>query len=110
MNRLATRLRAGESNMFDMIEVTSLNRPDTSWRFTDAAGHEHRWFRDGKPAESYHPEGRYTVPTLKYIEDYPGDDEYPASGHSECIECGEHVTPGRRADTERQFIRGLRYD
>jgi hypothetical protein len=26
------------------FEVTSLNRPDTAWRFVDAAGHEHRWY------------------------------------------------------------------
>jgi hypothetical protein len=35
-----------------MEDVTSLNRPDTSWLFVDAQGHEHQWYTaaDGKPA------------------------------------------------------------
>ena len=28
----------------DIIDVTSMSRVDTSWRFVDPAGHEHRWY------------------------------------------------------------------
>ena len=93
--------------MIKMFEVTSLNRPDTAWRFVDKAGHEHRWHADGHPADSYNPESRHTLPTLVNVEDAPGGDDYPAVSHYECKQCGEHVRPGTRADDTRQFIRGF---
>jgi hypothetical protein len=92
----------------DMIEVTSLSRPDEHWRFKDAAGHEHSWFAGGKPATFYQAIMAYDLPTLLRVEDTPGDDEYPATGHYECRECHEHVQPGTAADSFQQFIPGLR--
>lgn len=90
-----------------MIEVTSLNRPDTSWRFTDSLGHEHRWYEGDKPADAYSPSRQYSLPTLKLVQDSPGGDEYPAVSHYECAQCGERVRPRRCADEFRQFIRGI---
>lgn len=94
-----------------IVDVTSNHRPDTAWRFTDAAGHEHRWFADGQPAESYRADARHEVPSLVWVKDgedfYPGDDEPHDIGHHECRHCGEHVEPSYTADTNRVFIKGL---
>jgi len=95
--------------MHEMIEVTSLNRPDTSWRAVDDHGHEHRWYVNGQPAQSYSPMNRYQLPTLTLVVDYPATDDYPAITHYECKLCGEHIRPGRCADTSPQFIRGFSY-
>ena len=69
------------------IEVTSLNRPDTAWRFIDANGHEHRWFDGDTPATSDSPMRKYTLPTLVRIVDAEGTDEYPEVAHYECRAC-----------------------
>lgn len=98
--------------MYDMLDVTSMHRPDPDWEYTDKRGHVHRWYEytglSVIAAISYTPMRQYMLPTLVYIQDSPGDDEYPATGHYECIRCGEVVRPGRTADTTRQFVPGLR--
>ena len=100
----------------DMMEVTSIHRPDTSWRVIDAQGHEHRWYIGGLlgvPALSYSPSTRYDTPTLIWVKDgeeYWEDDDVPHDvGHLECRQCGEHVNPGYRADDTHQYIPGLRW-
>lgn len=100
----------------EMIEATSLNRPDPAWRYTDPAGHVHQWFRDGAPAISYSPGSRYELPTLDLVEDPPiyvddGDgfvDELSQS-HYECSQCRAEVVPGTKADDCKQWIAGLQY-
>ena len=96
----------------NLIEVTSISRPDTNWSFTDKAGHLHRWHKRGDlvPATSYYGGYAYEVPTLKWVIDgveYDSDGEPFNVGHSECIQCGEHIQPGKCADSTRQFIPGL---
>lgn len=95
----------------DMIDVTSMHRPDTSWRFVDAIGHEHRWHVDGKPAVSYNPSARYDTPTLVWVKDgeeyWEDDDEPHAVGHLECRQCGERIEPRYTADSTTQHIAGL---
>lgn len=96
----------------DLIDVTSLRRPDTGWRFVDAAGHEHRWHDvDGEPAESYDPSMQYHAPTLAWVKDgeeYWEDDDRPHNvGHHECARCGERIEPRYRADDTAQYIAGL---
>src|SRR5688572_26387248 len=98
----------------DMFEATSLSRPDERWTFTDAAGHVHRWHEVGnpQPMTTYRPEWAYEVPTLKYVVDETGIDEdgYEYErGHSECVVCGEHVTPRRKPDETTQMIPGCRW-
>lgn len=97
----------------DRIDVTSNHRPDTSWRFTDAAGHEHQWFADGTPASGYVPSAKHSTPTLKWVKDgeayWPDDDEPHDVGHNECIQCGEHIEPRYTADTNSQYIAGPKY-
>jgi hypothetical protein len=96
----------------ELVEVTSTHRPDTSWRFVDAQGHEHRWYAKGAPAESYSPSGRYEVPTLVWVKDDVGyfeDGEPYDIGHHECVQCGEHVEPRSTADSVQQFVPGLRW-
>lgn len=96
----------------DMVDVTSLHRPETTWRFTDAHGHEHRWYVGDKPATSYSPSERYETPTLVWVKDgedyWEGDDEPHDVGHLECRQCGEHVQPLYGADQTVQMIPGLR--
>lgn len=95
----------------DLIDVTSMHRPDTSWRFVDAVGHEHRWHVNGKPAESYNPSARYETTTLLWVKDgeeyWEDDDEPHAVGHTECRQCGEHIEPRYTADTTTQHIPGI---
>jgi hypothetical protein len=97
----------------DLIDVTSLHRPDPRWRLVDAHGHEHRWYVDGKLAVSYRPEAHYETPTLVWIKDgeeyWEDDDEPHPVGHLECRECGERIEPGYTADDTTQQIPGLRW-
>jgi hypothetical protein len=96
----------------DRMEVTSLSRPDPSWRYTDHAGHVHQWHHNGEPAKGYSPTHKYELPTVELVldepilpEDYDGDD-YQRS-HRECRICREHIEPGFTADTTRQYVRGI---
>lgn len=97
----------------DPIEVTSLHRPDTAWVFTDAHGHEHRWFVGDKPATSYRPSERYETPSLVWVKDgeeyWEDDDEPHPVGHLECRQCGEHIAPRYRPDDCVQYIPGLKH-
>lgn len=96
----------------ELVDVTSMSRPDTSWRETDANGHVHQWFSDGNPAATYRPDGRYDLPTLVWVRDdvgyYEDGTEYEI-GHHECRICGAHVKPRSTADTNTQYIPGLRW-
>lgn len=100
------------SREVDLLDVTSLSRPDLAWRFVDAHGHVHVWADpSGVPATRYSVEVDYVVPTVVKVDDEP---EYDEDGeeipvwHYECSQCRELVEPGYRADTERQFIAGMR--
>lgn len=90
------------------LDVTRLHRPNTSWRFTDAEGHEHRWHANGLPADSYSPTQSYDVPTVVQVVDSPATEDYPAIVHHECRQCRARVTPGYCADDTVQRIPGLR--
>lgn len=108
-------IRAGDDvfeSYCDLVEVTSSHRPDTSWRFVDASGHEHRWFADGKPAEQYRPIAKHDVPSTVSVFDgwgYWEDGERYAITHLECSQCGARVEPGYRPDDTTQYIQGLRH-
>jgi hypothetical protein len=95
----------------DLVDVTSMHRPDPSWLFTDANGHTHRWFLGDKPAVNYSPSDRYTLPSLSWVEDPPtfteDGDEIP-QGHYVCAACGETIRPGYTADDTQQFMPGLK--
>lgn len=96
--------------MHELVEVTSRSRPDPTWRHVDARGHEHRWHADGAPMVGYQPGQTHTLPTLVWVWDDPPldeDSDETRRGHYACATCGAAVTPGRTADTSRQFIRGL---
>lgn len=97
----------------EMLDVTSLHRPDTTWRQVDKSGHVHQWYVDGSPAQSYDPAKQYTTPTLVWVKDgeqwYDDDDEPHEIGHLECSQCGEHIVPRSTADTETRYIPGLRW-
>jgi hypothetical protein len=94
-----------------LIDVTSLHRPDTRWKFVDKQGHEHRWFADNKPVTTYSPSQRYETPTLRRIVTGTGyweDGESYVIAHLECVQCGEEIEPGYCADEDQQFIPGLK--
>lgn len=94
----------------DLIDVTSLHRPNENWCFMDASGHEHRWYVNGTPATKYSPSDEFTTPTLKWVFEgwgYWEDGERYAIGHHECLLCGEHVERGYKADEHTQHIVGM---
>ena len=97
--------------MFDMIEVTSMSRPDENWEFVDSQGHRHRWeWPDGQ--RKYRASGA-TVPTCVWVKGETAMDEdgfeVEIGGYTACAQCGEKVMPGRKADEQRVFVRGLQY-
>lgn len=73
------------------IETTSYSpTTDKDWTFTDAQGHQHRW-------DNGYPTLRYVVDEEDYVIVEDGHpEEYPGSGHYECVTCGEHITPGMK--------------
>uniref|UniRef100_A0A6M3J782 Uncharacterized protein n=1 Tax=viral metagenome TaxID=1070528 RepID=A0A6M3J782_9ZZZZ len=96
----------------DLIDVTSLCRPNPAWRHTDTAGHEHAWYIGGAIATEYHPTERYELPTLVLIHDppyYNEEGDEISQSHYECRFCGEHVNPGTAADTHTQYAPGLKH-
>jgi len=97
----------------ELVDVTSLHRPNIRWSLTDATGHEHRWYDGDRPATSYDPQRTYTVPTLIWVKDgeeyWEDSDEPHDIGHLECRLCGEHIQPGYTADETVQYIPGLRW-
>ena len=96
----------------ELMDATSMHRPDTGWRVVDANGHEHRWYINGNPANTYNPSAMYETSTLKWVFDEWGYYEDGTSyeiGHHECKECGDHVIPAFTSDTTTQYIPGLRW-
>ncbi len=96
----------------DMIDVTSMHRPDTSWSYPDGHGHLHCWHAEGRRIldGDYFPVVTYTLPTLKWIVD--GTSHYPDGtpydyGHHECAQCGEKVEPRYTDDVYQQFVPGM---
>lgn len=96
----------------DQIEVTSLHRPDISWKFTDGSGHIHQWYdeKSGSLAESYRPTRSYHVPSVVWIKTgvgyYPDGSSYDVGYHA-CRQCGQEVDPRYTADTYAQYIPGI---
>lgn len=95
----------------DLIDVSMLHRPDTSWRVTDTHGHEHCWYVGEKPADYYSPQMRYHTPTLVEVEDadgwYDDDGGFHHYTHDECAQCGERIDPRYTSDDCAQYIQGL---
>ena len=93
----------------ELLEVTSLSRPDLRWSFTDAAGHTHRWSPCDAP---YDPSTSYTVPTTRIVQGEPYWCVDCAEDHQDslrvCARCGEVITPGTTSDETRQFIPGMK--
>lgn len=93
----------------ELIEVSSMSRPDEHWFFTDPAGHIHQWWerKPFRPMSRYSPEKSYFVPSITWVEDSPATDDYPAIGHHECSKCRARVHPGTRADDCMQYLPGM---
>jgi hypothetical protein len=94
----------------EMIDVTSLSRPDTSWRFVDAAGHVHQWFVGDRPAERYDPSASYVLPTLHAVETgrwFDEEGEEHVDEEYRCVQCEAVVVPRTRADDTQMFIPGM---
>lgn len=85
----------------EIIDVTTIQEPDRSWRLTDSHGHVHRWVGCGDKAE-------VTTCNAKTIIDGWYEPDSPIS-HIEyrCRECGDEVKPGWRATEFRRWIPGL---
>ena len=93
----------------EMLEVTSLRRPDPSWVHFDSAGHEHRWYDGESPMKEYRPDKSYRTPTLFWVEDPEVYMDGTHMGHLICLKCGEIVIPGYTADDTSQYVTGMTY-
>ena len=94
----------------DLIDVTSLHRPDVEWSYIDRQQHRHVWYVLGQPALAYKPDETYSVPSLAWIDDgvrYDEDGKPYYVGHNECRVCGEHIEPGYTADATTVYAPGL---
>jgi hypothetical protein len=97
----------------DMIDVTPMSIPNFSWSFTDAQGHEHRWFtKDGhlasgeyRLAESYHIPTAVMVARDTYWCSECGEDH--TDSRLECVACGEVIDAGYKTNDRRMFMAGL---
>lgn len=87
----------------EQIDVTSaLPYPDERWRFTDAAGHEHRYERQA--AGDYYPTLRWFVTERYWRADC--EDEH-TEGEWICPLCDEVITPGTAGpDMFRRYVPG----
>jgi hypothetical protein len=82
----------------EMISVISdLPEANPNWRYTDEAGHEHRWTGDGYPTL------RWVTDFTYWCQDCRDDHE---DGHRECLICGEHIVPGTRLHRYPRYIAG----
>lgn len=95
----------------DLVDVTSMHRPDPTWIFIDQQGHTHEWYVNGTPAVIYAYSENYDVPSTKWVHDgwdyYEGD--RVERGHLECLQCGEEIHPRYCADTNTVYAPGLRW-
>lgn len=95
----------------DLHEVTAMHRPDETWIFVDAQGHEHFWVFDGVRGP-YSVNANASVPSVVFVktgEEYWEDDDEPhAVGYEACVQCGEKVVPRFCADQYTQYVRGLK--
>jgi hypothetical protein len=94
----------------DLQDVTRISRPDLAWRFVDAHGHLHLWFRDSdwllppEPAprhvmvnrfDWYNPSQHYHLDTLVVVSEEPvidEDGEEWTPSHYECM-CSQDTRP-----------------
>lgn len=86
----------------EIIIATSLVAPRKSWRFTDAAGHVHRW-REGPDA---YPTLTPVGDGLYWCEDCRDEHE---DSHLECRWCGERITPEVTGPVTEQIPGMLEY-
>ena len=94
----------------DLLDVTRISRPDTSWQYTDPYGHVHQWWCEGKPSDRYSPSERYELPTLVWVRTGTGyfpDGEPYAIGDYVCVQCRNVVVPRFCPDTTKQYILGM---
>lgn len=66
--------------------------PDPDWRYIDQAGHLHAYV-------DYGDKIRPALPTLVWVIDSPGDDEFPETGHYECKVCRKEAAKRKAPDT-----------
>lgn len=96
----------------DVIDVTSMHRPDPGWAFVDSMGHSHFWVDSkGERARYYRPEEKYAIPSIEWVKDgetyFEDSDEPHEIGHHECKECRATVVPGYTADANKVYMPGL---
>lgn len=97
-----------------MIDVTSMSRPDPNWRFTDRNGHLHQWYSEGKPATDYDPLKSYDIPSVTVRETEPYwcvdclDEHTRRYYVCSVVGCEEVIEPGTTPDMFTQYIPGLR--
>ncbi len=95
----------------DMIDVTSMHRPDISMVVIDDHGHFHPWCTpDGQPATGYNPRVQYNIPSLRWVKtgvEYYDDGEPYDVGEWRCRQCKAVVVPPYTADSTVHYVAGL---
>lgn len=93
------------------IECSMLSRPDERWRYVDPSGHEHRWYANGEPMETYRPENHHDLPTTKVVSVGsffdPDLREMVEETERRCVLCEARVHAGTQADTTPQYMAGV---
>ena len=91
----------------EVIDITPTNEPDPAWRYTDPAGHEHRYETGVELVNT----ADLHVATVESVSLGTYWCEGCCDEHEDfeicCKQCSAVVTPGTRAVTDRRFMPGL---
>ncbi len=98
----------------EMLDVTSLHRPNLAWSHTDPAGHTYRWLVQKeknvwvKPGFYYDAMKKYRIfGLLEVVTEHGDGEEAWTTSTFFCRRCGAQIRPGFTADDTQQFIPGL---
>jgi len=113
MTTLYTKSGRRFESFHDLIEATSMHRPNPDWVYVDPQGHEHRWTltKDGVVIQGYHPSAQADVLSCGWqsVDYYTEEGEKIDIGYHICAQCGVRINPGYMADETHQYVRGLRH-
>ena len=90
------------------IDVTPISEPDPNWVQVCGCGIEHRHHSDDPNFISSPGMCESGLPTLIWVVESVGIEDYPEIGHYECRGCGEYVRPGSKRPEFTYHIPGRR--
>jgi hypothetical protein len=85
------------------LDVTPMEEPDPTWRYTDPAGHVHTWMPE--PRKDHESFTNYRLSNLVIgVTDSEPTDEYPGWSHYACKLCHARIQPGYRMPRHRYYV------